>query len=187
MYKKENKGKSRDITNTPISNRQNKTFTRSKNKKQNKITKPLTKSSSNRIDSESNKISHQPIQAQIHLKQIIELKNKEINNINEENKKSKIILLEKEKEIMLKESEIDMLNKEVNILKNKNQLLEEEINSKEQQIKELNDSLIEYKQTIKSTEESTNFRKQINELDTDIEKKIENYEIELNKIKNNLN
>ncbi len=64
-----------------------------------------------------------------------------------------------------------MLNKEINILKNKDQLLEEEIN-KEKQIKELNDSLIEYKQTIKSTEESTNFKNRINDLDADSEKKL---------------
>ena len=75
MNKKENKGKNKDIVNTPITIKQNKTFTKSKNKKQNKFAKPLIKSSNNRIDSESNKHSHQSTQTQIHLKQIINFLN----------------------------------------------------------------------------------------------------------------
>ena len=52
-------------------------------------------------------------------------------------------------------------------------------------LKDLNNTLSECQQKIKSDEESTNFINQIKESDTD--KTIENYEIELNKLKNNLN
>ena len=86
---------------------------------------------------------------------------------------------------MEKESKIEILNKEINILRNKNKLIEEDLSNKEQKIIELNNELIIYKKKKESNEELIIFQNKINEYDTD--KKIENYELELNKIKNNLN
>ena len=188
MNVKENKvGKNKNTNvNTPQTNRPNKYLNKSKNKKIIKSTKPSSKTLNNpsKNDSESRKQS--PKTQIINLKQLIETKDKEIKSINEENKNNKIIILEKQKIITDNENKIEILNNEIYILKNKNELLEKDLNDKLQKMKELNNSLIEYQQKIKTNEESINFINKIKECDN-TDKKIENYEIELNKLRNDLN
>ena len=95
------------------------------------------------------------------------------------------MLLEKQKIIMESEAKIELFSKDLNILKNKIMLLEEDNTNKEKKIKELNDSLIEYNQKLKSAEELYKFNKKIKE--NNINEKIDNYELELNTMKNKVN
>ena len=185
MNQKENKtGKNKNSANTSQSNRHSKIINKSRNKKQTKSSKPQAKllNNHNRTDLDTNNQSMQIT----NLKKLIETKNKEIKCLDEENKKNKNFLIEKEKEVKDKDNTIDMLYNEINLLKNNNESLNKEIKDKLEEIKELNYSLAEYKQKVISNEESINFMNQIKECDN-IDKRIENYEIELNKIKNNLN
>jgi hypothetical protein len=184
MYKKESTGKIKENYNTFHSERRNKLLNKSKSKNKNddKNIKPQNKSRNKKIDSKQTK---QFTQKQTNLNQLIEIKNKEIYKINEENKKNKILLLEKQKIIMESEAKILLFSKDINILKNKIIFLEEDNTNKEQKIKVLNDSLIEYNQKLKSAEELINFNNKIKE--NNINEKIDNYEFELNSMKNKFN
>ena len=126
----------------------------------------------------------------LNLRQLIEEKDKEIEFLKEDNKNNyNLILLEKQNESLNYENKLEKINKKKQLIKVRNELLTQKLNEKEQQIKTLNKALLEYKQNdsskeqIKDKNNDENKEKDNNENN----EKYKNYEIELNKIKNNLN
>ena len=92
---------------------------------------------------------------------------------------------------MNNQNKIETFTNEIAELKNKNENLVKEINNKEDQIKELNYTLMEYKQKIISNEETdkfiNNFKNSFVESNNDMSKAIENFENEINILKNKSN
>jgi len=185
------KTKSKNNLNASQVNKQ-KTKNKSKSKRENRTYRPQSKISKNNSKVEQEPYVPQSFQKEINdLKLLIEKKNKEINYINKENEKNTKLLLEKEKEIMNSQNKIETVTNEITKLKNKNENLVKEVNDKEDQIKELNYTLMEYKQKIISNEETDKFINKLKdsfvESNNDINKAIENFENEINILKNKLN
>ena len=92
---------------------------------------------------------------------------------------------------MNNQNKIETVTNEITKLKNKNENLVKELNNKEDQIKELNYTLMEYKQKIISNEETdifiNNLKNSFVESNNDMSKAIENFEGEINILKNKLN
>ena len=181
----------KNLNNSQINNQ--KTKNKSKSKRENRTYRPQSK-----ISKKNSKVEQEPyiipqsFQKEINdLKLLIEKKNNEINYINKENEKNTILLLEKEKEIMNNQNKIETFTNEIAELKNKNENLVKEVNNKEAQIKEMNYTLMEYKQKIISNEETDKFINKLKdsfvESNNDMSKTIENFESEINILKNKLN
>jgi hypothetical protein len=126
--------KSKNNLNTSQINRQ-KTKNKSKSKKENKIYRPQSKTSKKNSKSEQELCKEQSQIKEINdlklLKKVIEKKNNEIDYINKENENNKIILLEKEKEIMNNQNKIETYINEIIKLKNRNECLMKEVDNKE--------------------------------------------------------
>ena len=185
------KTKSKNNLNASQVNKQ-KTKNKSKSKRENRTYRPQSKISKNNSKVEQEPCVPQSFQKEINdLKLLIEKKNNEINYINKENEKNTKLLLEKEKEIMNSQNKIETVTNEISKLKNKNENLVKEVNNKEDQIKELNYTLMEYKQKIISNEETDKFINKLKdsfvESNNDMNKTIENFENEINILKNKLN
>jgi len=185
------KTKSKNNLNASQVNKQ-KTKNKSKSKRENRTYRPQSKISKNNSKVEQEPCVPQSFQKEINdLKLLIEKKNNEINYINKENEKNTKLLLEKEKEIMNSQNKIETVTNEITKLKNKNENLVKEVNNKEDQIKELNYTLMEYKQKIISNEETDKFINKLKdsfvESNNDMNKTIENFENEINILKNKLN
>jgi len=92
---------------------------------------------------------------------------------------------------MNSQNKIETVTNEITKLKNKNENLVKEVNNKEDQIKELNYTLMEYKQKIISNEETDKFINKLKdsfvERNNDMNRTIENFENEINILKNKLN
>jgi len=185
------KTKSKNNLNASQVNKQ-KTKNKSKSKRENRTYRPQSKISKNNSKVEQEPCVPQSFQKEINdLKLLIEKKNNEINYINKENEKNTKLLLEKEKEIMNSQNKIETVTNEITKLKNKNENLVKEVNNKEDQIKELNYTLMEYKQKIISNEETDKFINKLKdsfvESNNDMNRTIENFENEINILKNKLN
>ena len=185
------KTKSKNNLNASQVNKQ-KTKNKSKSKRENRTYRPQSKISKNNSKVEQEPCVPQSFQKEINdLKLLIEKKNNEINYINKENEKNTKLLLEKEKEIMNSQNKIETVTNEITKLKNKNENLVKEVNNKEDQIKELNYTLMEYKQKIISNEETDKFINKLKdsfvERNNDMNRTIENFENEINILKNKLN
>ena len=127
------------------------------------------------------------LQSQItNFKQIIEEKNREIEFLKNENRNN--LSSNKQTEFISNESKMEKINKKLDLIKVRNDILTKNLKDKEQEILDLNNIILEYKQKIESNEQSSKFINEVkkNIRDENAAKQIENYEIELNKIKNKL-
>jgi hypothetical protein len=127
------------------------------------------------------------LQSQItNFQEIIEEKDREIEKLKNENKNN--ISMQKQAEAMNAENKVDKIAKKLDLIKVRNDILTKNLKEKEQEIVNLNNILIEYKQKISSSEQSSDFMNEIkkNIRDENIVKQIEKYEIELFKVKNSL-
>ena len=166
----------------------------------NRINKDLTKqktdiNNNNKNEKETN-IKTLQIQ-NANLKRLIEAKNGEIESLKVDNKKKNLLL-------MNHKNKIEKLKKKLDLIKVRNEILVKNTNEKDQQIMDLNNSLDVIKNKItpehqKSYSVSVNKIKELiidninnnnckenNNNNENLKEKIEKYEIELNKIKNNL-
>ena len=193
-FKKENKTDKKSKT----SNSQN------KNKKE--LTKPKIDIKINEKDTNVKSLQSQIIS----LKQLIESKNNEIEEL-------KLLLSQKEKELINNENKTEKINKKLDLIKVRNDILVNSSNEKDQQIAELNNTIQVLKRKVGVSQQKTNNNflqikipddsndkednkenekenvnkkenKGNNKVNTNNElmKKIEEYELEINKIKNSL-
>ncbi len=166
----------------------------------NRINKDLTKqktdiNNNNKNEKETN-IKTLQIQ-NANLKRLIKEKNVEIKSLKVDNKKKDLLL-------MNHENKIEKLKKKLDLIKVRNEILVKNTNEKDQQIMDLNNSLDviknkitpehqkSYSVSVNQIKESiidninNNNCKENNNNNENLKEKIEKYEIELNKIKNNL-
>ena len=125
------------------------------------------------------------------LQDLLEEKNKEFDNINSENNKLKLLLIQEQKKLIDKENALHSLNIQKNKLDEKMNTCKIESENMQSKIKELNYQLIELKQNIISKENKNQFYdkiKNIIENNNDKENNLlnENYEIELRRLNNKI-
>ena len=125
------------------------------------------------------------------LQDLLEEKNKEFDNINSENNKLKLLLIQEQKKLIDKENALHSLNIQKNNLDEKMNASKVESENMQSKIKELNYQLIELKQNIISKENKNQFNdkiKNIIENNNDKENNLlnENYEIELRRLNNKI-
>ena len=125
------------------------------------------------------------------LQDLLEEKNKEFDNINSENNKLKLLLIQEQKKLIDKENALHSLNIQKNNLDEKMNASKVESENMQSKIKELNYQLIELKQNIISKENKNQFNdkiKNIIENNNGKENNLlnENYEIELRRLNNKI-
>ena len=126
------------------------------------------------------------------LQELLEGKNKEFDNLNSENNKLKLLLIEEQKKIIDKENNLHSINLQKNNLEEKLNKYKVESDKMQSTIKELNYKLIELNQNIISKENIYNFNNKINNAlnkdDINEENKNtirnEKYDIELKRLSN---
>ena len=125
------------------------------------------------------------------LQELLEGKNKEFDNLNSENNKLKLMLIEEQKKLIDKENSIHSINLQKNNLEEELNKYKIESDDNQSKIKELNYKLIELNQNIISKENISQFNNKIknvleNENQNENKNNIinENYEIEIKRLNN---
>ena len=150
----------------------------------------------NNIDLDSTqKVFVQTLNLQIkQLQELLEGKNKEFDNLNSENNKLKLMLIEEQKKLIDKENTIHSINLQKNNLEEKLNKYKIESDDNQSKIKELNYKLIELNQNIIAKENINNFNNKINNVlnqdkdnsnnENKNSKVNEKYEVEIKRLNN---
>ena len=128
------------------------------------------------------------------LQELLEGKNKEFDNLNSENNKLKLMLIEEQKKLIDKENSIHSINLQKNNLEEELNKYKIESDDNQSKIKELNYKLIELNQNIIAKENIYNFNNKINNVlnqdkdnsnnEKNNSKVNEKYEVEIKRLNN---